>query len=135
LPEREVSSQNSFLLPAEGGKIELLNSLAALLEEVSTSPSRWYNEGREFPCEEVSMSLAIPDDILRAAKMSASELRQEIALLLFQQNKLTLGQASEFAGMSHLEFQRLLASRQIPIHSDAQDFSDDLDTLRQLGQL
>ena len=34
------------------------------------------------------MSLVIPDDILRAANMSAGELRREIALLLFQQDKL-----------------------------------------------
>jgi len=51
----------------------------------------------------------IPDEILRAANMSAAQLQQEIALLLFQQDKLTLGQASAFAQMSQLEFQRLLA--------------------------
>ena len=38
------------------------------------------------------MSLVIPDTILRADNISAEELRQEIALLLFQQEKLTLGQ-------------------------------------------
>ena len=76
------------------------------------------------------MSLVIPDDFLRAANMSAGELRREIALLLFQQDKLTLGQASKFAGMSQLEFQRLLAGHHIPIHYDSQEFADDLDTLR-----
>ncbi len=81
------------------------------------------------------MSLVIPDDILRAANMSAGELRREIALLLFQQDKLTLGQASEFAGSNQLEFQQLLASRRIPVHYNAQDLTDDLDTLRRLGQL
>jgi predicted HTH domain antitoxin len=81
------------------------------------------------------MSLVIPDDLLRAANISAAELQREIAVLLFQQEKLTLGQASAFAGMSQLEFQRLLASHHIPIHYDEQDFADDLDTLRRLGQL
>jgi len=81
------------------------------------------------------MSLVIPDDILRAANMSASEMRREIAALLFQQDKLTLGQASQFAGMSQLAFQRLLASRHIPVHYDVQEFNDDLDTIRHLGQL
>ena len=81
------------------------------------------------------MSLVIPEDILRAANMSEVELQQEIALLLFHQDKLTLGQASAFAGMSQLEFQRLLASRRIPVHYDVQEFMDDLDTLRELGQL
>lgn len=81
------------------------------------------------------MSLVIPDDILRAANISASDLRREIAVLLFQQDKLTLGQASEFVGVSQLEFQRLLAKRHIPVHYDTQEFKDDLDTLRRLGQL
>jgi len=81
------------------------------------------------------MSLVIPDDILRAANMSASEMRREIAALLFQQDKLTLGQTSQFAGMSQLAFQRLLASRHIPVHYDVQEFNDDLDTIRHLGQL
>jgi predicted HTH domain antitoxin len=81
------------------------------------------------------MSLVIPDDILRAANISAVELRREIAVLLFQQDKLTLGQASDFAGMSQLEFQRLLARRHIAIHYDLQEFNDDLATLRKLGQL
>jgi predicted HTH domain antitoxin len=81
------------------------------------------------------VGLVIPDDILRAANMSAGELRREIALLLFQQDKLTLGQASEFAGMSQLEFQRLLASRHIAVHYDVQEFASDLDTLRRLGHL
>jgi len=81
------------------------------------------------------MSLVISDDILRAANISAGELRQEIALLLFQQDKLTLGQASEFTGMSQLEFQRLLASHHIPVHYGKREFADDLDTLRRSGQL
>jgi predicted HTH domain antitoxin len=83
----------------------------------------------------MAMSLTIPEDILRAANMSAVELQREIALLLFQQDKLTLGQASTFAGMSQLEFQRLLASRQIPVHYDVREFTDDLNTLRTMGQL
>jgi predicted HTH domain antitoxin len=64
------------------------------------------------------MSLIIPDHILLAANISALELRQEIAILLFQQQGLTLGQASDFAGMSQLEFQRLLAHPHIAIHYD-----------------
>ena len=80
------------------------------------------------------MSLVIPDDILRAANISAGELRQEIALLLFQQDKLTLGQASEFSGMSQLEFQRLLASYHISVHYGRREFVEDLETLRRLEQ-
>lgn len=74
-------------------------------------------------------------ELLCAANISASDLRREIAILLFQQDKLTPGQASEFAGASQLEFQRLLAKRHIAVHYDTQEFTDDLNTLRQMGQL
>jgi len=81
------------------------------------------------------MRLIIPDEILQATKMSVDELKQEIAILLFQKEKLTLGQASRLAGMSQIQFQHLLASRQIPIHYDVAEFDEDLKTLPALGRL
>ena len=81
------------------------------------------------------MRLIIPDEILQATKMSVDELKQEIAILLFQREKLTLGQASRLAGMSQIQFQHLLASRQIPIHYDVAEFDEDLKTLQELGRL
>lgn len=67
--------------------------------------------------------------------MTAGELMQEIAILLFQKDRLTLGQASQMAEMSQLQFQHLLASRQIPVHYDITDFEADLKTLREMGRL
>lgn len=81
------------------------------------------------------MSLIIPDEILQTTHMTPAELIQEIAILLYQKEKLTLGQASHFTGMGQLQFQFLLASRQIPIHYDVADFEDDLKTLREMGRL
>lgn len=79
------------------------------------------------------MDLIIPDDILQATRMTAEELRQEIAVLLFPREKLTLGQASRLAEMSRLQFQHLLASRQVPVHYDVAEFEEDLRTLGGLG--
>lgn len=39
------------------------------------------------------MPVTIPDDVLMAAQMSEPEIKRELALTLFQQEKLTLGQA------------------------------------------
>jgi predicted HTH domain antitoxin len=78
------------------------------------------------------MSLVIPDEILQATRMSAAELRQEIAVLLFQKEKLTLGQASRLAGVGRVQFQHLLASRQVPLHYDVTEFEEDLKTLQDL---
>ncbi|MBM2849346.1 MAG: hypothetical protein HW418_2288 [Anaerolineales bacterium] len=81
------------------------------------------------------MSIVIPDEILHTIHMTAGELMQEIAVLLYLKEKLTLGQASRLASMSQLQFQFLLASRQIPIHYGIADFDADLKTLREMGRL
>ena len=46
------------------------------------------------------MSLIIPDEIIKSTRMTKQELTQEIAILLFQKEKLTLGQASKLADMN-----------------------------------
>ncbi len=81
------------------------------------------------------MSVVIPDEILHTARMTEAELKQEIAVMLFEKEKLTLGQASHLAGMNQLQFQHLLASRQIPVHYDVEDLEADIKTLRKLGRL
>jgi len=80
------------------------------------------------------MSLVIPDEILHTTRMSAAELIRELALALFQREKLTLGQASHLAGMNQWQFQQLLASRQIPLHYGVAEFEADLQTLAELKQ-
>jgi predicted HTH domain antitoxin len=78
------------------------------------------------------MSVIIPDDILHATRMTEEELKQEIAIFLFQKDKLTLAQASRLAALSRLQFQHLLASRQIPVHYDVAEFEEDLRTLQEM---
>ena len=79
------------------------------------------------------MSLFIPDEFLEMAHISEAALKLEIAILLFQQEKITLGTASQFAEMNQLEFQRILGSRKIPIHYGVEDFQQDLRTLEVNG--
>ena len=80
------------------------------------------------------MSIDIEDDMLRAAGMTADDLKLELAVLLFQKG-LTLGQASRVAGMSQFDFQQVLASRRIAVHYDEDDFKEDVETLGELGRL
>lgn len=79
------------------------------------------------------MAVTIPDEIVRASRMTEAELKQEIAVLLYERERLTLAQAARLASMTRLQFQHLLASRQIPVHFDVADFEADLETLRELG--
>ena len=78
------------------------------------------------------MSLTISDDLLLTMRMTEDEARQEIAVLFFQKEKLTLAQASRLAGMDRMQFQHLLASRRIPVHYGVKEFEEDLKTLREL---
>ena len=75
--------------------------------------------------------VTIPDEVLTAAHISEPELKRELALTLFQQERLTLAQSSRLAGMTQLAFQALLADRQIPIHYGIEEFREDVRTLRQ----
>jgi predicted HTH domain antitoxin len=79
------------------------------------------------------MSLVISDEFLQTAHISEVDLKLEIAILLFQQEKITLGTASQFAGISQLEFQRILGSRKIPIHYGVEDFRQDFNTIQVNG--
>jgi len=81
------------------------------------------------------MSITIPDRILASTRMTAAEMKQEIAVMLFQKEKLTLGEASRFAEMHRVAFQHLLASRQIPIHYGVEDLEQDVKNLKALGRL
>jgi predicted HTH domain antitoxin len=81
------------------------------------------------------MPVTISDEVLTAAHISEPELRRELALTLFQQERLTLAQASHVAEMSQLAFQALLADRQIPVHYGVEEFREDLRTLRQTERL
>ena len=81
------------------------------------------------------MSIVISEDILYATHMTEVEFLQEVAILLYEKGKLSLGKASKLARMGRIQFQLLLASRQIPINYGVEDFEADLTTLRNLGQL
>lgn len=81
------------------------------------------------------MSLIIPDEIVKATRMSEGELKKEIDVHLFEKEKLTLGQAAHLADMNYLQFQHLLASREIPVHYDVDEFEEDLENLKELGRL
>ena len=80
------------------------------------------------------MPVTISDEVLVAAHISAAELKQEVALALFQQERLTLAQASHLADMSQLAFQALLAERRIPLHYGIEEFREDLRGLQRTEQ-
>ncbi|MEY3881820.1 MAG: hypothetical protein RIQ94_2616, partial [Pseudomonadota bacterium] len=48
------------------------------------------------------MSVIISDEFLQTAKITPQEIKQEIAIFLFQKSKLTLAQAASFAEINRV---------------------------------
>ena len=78
------------------------------------------------------MTLTPPDELVQSTQLTEAELQAELALALFQQERLTLGQASILAGLPQLDFQRLLASRRIPLHYGIEAMEQDLQRAKRL---
>ena len=80
------------------------------------------------------MPVTLPDGLLESTKLTEAELKAELALALFQRERLTLGQAAELAGLPQLDFQRLLANRRIPIHYGIEEMQQDLRRIQGLAE-
>lgn len=83
----------------------------------------------------MTIPLEIPDDIAASARLSADDLRIELALSLYASRRLSVGKARELAGLSLWQFRRLAATRGIPADLDVPDFDREVDTLKRLGLL
>jgi predicted HTH domain antitoxin len=77
--------------------------------------------------------MQITIDLPDALQISEVDLRTELAISLFQQERITLGTASQLAGLHQIEFQQLIASRSIFVHYDVEDLEQDLKSLREEG--
>ncbi len=75
------------------------------------------------------MIVEIPDQVIAQSGLSAKEILQKLALILFQEEKLPLGHASKLAQIHQFEFQKELAKREIPVHYGEEDFERDLQTI------
>lgn len=81
------------------------------------------------------MNITIPDEILNSAQLSEADLKVELAISLYQQRKLSTGQARRLAEMNLLEFRREISSRGISVNYDVEDFEADMETLKRMGKL
>ena len=77
----------------------------------------------------------LDDGILQSIHLTEQEIRIELALLLYAQQRLSFGQAQQLAGMEYLEFEKLLFDRKVPSHYDVAAFEEDLMTIEHLQQL
>lgn len=79
------------------------------------------------------MSLTIPPDVVSATDLTEQQLAVELAVELYQREKLSLGRAAQLAGMNKWAFNDLLADREIPMHYGLKELEQDLATARSLA--
>jgi len=79
--------------------------------------------------------VTIDDALMRAEHLDEQGFKREIAVALFSQDRLTLARAAKLAGMAYMDFQALLADREICVHYGIEDLEQDLLTLLQRGLL
>jgi predicted HTH domain antitoxin len=80
------------------------------------------------------MLLELDDQIIQSTGLSQEELRVELAVQLYEQGKITVGQGGRMTGMGNIKFQQELGKRQIPSAYDRDDLDSDLQTLSKLFQ-
>ena len=78
------------------------------------------------------INIEVPREIAAAAHMTAEDLRVELAIHLFEQNKISFGKASELARINEWDFMQLLGTRGIPMHYDIEEYEHDKAALREL---
>ena len=83
----------------------------------------------------MQITLNLPDSLSQAENFNQDDWLREIALALFQQERVSLSRASKIAGIELMDFQKLLANRDICVHYDVEDFEQDVQHLRDRGWL
>lgn len=78
------------------------------------------------------MDLLIKEDVLKKAEITAEELLLEIAIHLYDTERLSIGQARSLAGLDQISFQKEMAKRNVCIKYDIDDLETDLKNLEQL---
>jgi predicted HTH domain antitoxin len=81
-----------------------------------------------------NLFLEVPQEVVDAARLPPGEIeaefRKELAVGLYRRGILSLGKARLLAQMGRLQFEQLLADRQVPRHYTAADLQDDLEWAR-----
>lgn len=82
-----------------------------------------------------TVTFEVPKEVLHAARMTEGELRRELALHLFEEDRLSFGKARELADMSVWDFQEFLGRRGISVHYALEAYNQDRKTLERLGRI
>jgi predicted HTH domain antitoxin len=74
----------------------------------------------------MQITIDLPDNL----SLTEADLRQEVAIALFHQDRISIGSASKIAKMHVIDFQKLISDRGICVHYDVEEFQQDVQHLR-----
>lgn len=77
----------------------------------------------------MTADLIIPGSILEQAQYTPAELRLDLAVFLYANERLTIGQARRLAGLDLISFQKELSRRGISLRIEVSDLQADLQAL------
>lgn len=80
-----------------------------------------------------SMTVTIPEDRLGDLALSEKDALVDISIGLYKREQVSLGKASEIAGLSSPGFLAELGRRRIPINYDTDDLRADMAALKSLS--
>lgn len=75
------------------------------------------------------MIIEIRDELL-ADNSDSKDLIMDVALQLFEKEKITLGKAADLAGVSKMEMQYFIGSKGVPMHYDLNMVEEDLEVIK-----
>jgi len=85
----------------------------------------------------ITIPLEIPSDFLLTLNESEQEMKSHfqtaIAMMLFQEGKLTIGKAIQLSGLTRFEFEQALAKNKIPVSVlDFDQIMEDVEKLKNI---
>lgn len=78
------------------------------------------------------MNIHIPSEIIVQTNLTEQDIKLHLAMMLYEKNILSFGQARRLSGLNIFDFQESLGKNKIPIHYDSEDFAKDLENLKNI---
>ena len=81
------------------------------------------------------MGVQITEEFLAKLNMTRNEFLLEVAVHLYDIDKMSMGQARNFAGVDQITFQKEMKKRNVFIKYDVEDLEEDLRSVREFDEL
>jgi predicted HTH domain antitoxin len=78
------------------------------------------------------MILDVPNEFISITAYTEHDFKVDVAVMLYQRKVVTLARAARWLGMNRLQFQKILADRNVPLNFSLEDLDIDLKTIQSM---